>query len=188
MENFMLDQDAATYRLRIDAKIGKFVSKIKNPNDEWVEDKKVNAVHGVLSDAFIKVVDTEQPGGKGYIHLLFSAGGAGPVDPFGQECTLKTWPVKLANGNTTAGISLYATGERCEWKYSPEQMRSVRAAGQDKWIEMFNKFVEPKVKEYKAMNLDPLATNHPQPTPAQANGYNDPADKVEDAADDDLPF
>jgi single-strand DNA-binding protein len=27
-----------------------------------------------------------------------------------------------------------------------------------------------------------------QPTPAQANGYNDPADKVEDAADDDLPF
>jgi len=64
----------------------------------------------------------------------------------------------------------------------------VRQAGRDKWAEMFTKFVAPKVEAYKAINLDPLATNHPQLTPAQANGYNDPAESTATEDPDDLPF
>lgn len=201
----MLNNDTATYRLRIDAKRGKLVSKIKNPNDEWVEGKAIGAIAGVLEDAIIKWPETSE---KPYIHLMFSAGGetlkvygplnntvldlinrlSGEAEPFGQECTLKIWPVPLVDGKSTAGISLYANGERCEWKFPPQQMAGIRKAGHDKHVEMFEKFVKPKVEAYKASNfdpMDPLQTGHPQPTPAQANGYDDPADRFNE---DDLPF
>ena len=47
MEGFMLNNDRHTYRLRLDAKKGSLVSKIKNPNDEWVEDKQMKGVKGI---------------------------------------------------------------------------------------------------------------------------------------------
>ena len=204
MEGFMLNNDRHTYRMRLDAKQGCLVSKIKNPNGEWVEDKRMKGVKGILTDASVKYNENAE---KHYLYLTFSHEGetlmvyapfnnavldlinrlSGPVDAFGRECTLKVWPVKLANG-TTAGIALYAEDERCEWKYDVAAIGRVRQASRDKWAEMFTKFVAPKVEAYKAINLDPLVSNHPQPTPAQANGYNDPAEQQDDSVPDDLPF
>lgn len=55
--------------------------------------------------------------------------------------------------------------------------------------------MQVKAEDFKILSSKPNSTPpekqarpKAQPTPAQANGYSDPADKTEDSADDDLPF
>lgn len=72
-----------------------------------------------------------------------------------QNCFGKILKLSLYKKGDFANIFITCDGERIGWKFGPEQVSKIFNQD-DRWVDMFNKYVKPEAEKYQQTAEDPI--------------------------------